>query len=56
MDNYTAWAGLQFLIIVTVIIVIVWRAVLRIFDLVESGTEKALDSMSDVRPQTPKGK
>ena len=43
MDAFTAWAGLEFLLIVTVALISLWRAMIYIFDLVETGAEKGLD-------------
>jgi len=43
MDVFTAWASLEFLVIATVALISIWRAVLYVFDLVGVGAEKALD-------------
>lgn len=43
MDAFTAWASLEFLLIVTVAIISIWRGMMYVFDLVETGAEKGLD-------------
>jgi hypothetical protein len=43
MDVFTAWASLEFLVIVTVAVISIWRAMMYIFDLVETGAEQGLD-------------
>jgi len=43
MDAFTAWAGLLYLEIATVALICIWRGVLYVFDLLETGTEKGLD-------------
>jgi len=43
MDVFTAWAGLEFLLIITVLFISIWRAIIYVFDLIESGAEKGTD-------------
>jgi len=43
MDVFTAWAGLQFTVIVTVALISIWRAIMYVADLTETGAEQGLD-------------
>lgn len=43
MDPFTAWAGLLYLEIATVALICIWRAILYVMDLVETGAEQGLD-------------
>ena len=43
MDVFTAWAGLLYLEIVTVAIIAIWRGIMYVLDLVETGAEMGLD-------------
>jgi len=43
MDVFTAWASLEFLLIVTVAVISIWRAIMYVADLTETGAEMGLD-------------
>jgi len=43
MDVFTAWASLEFLVIATVAVISIWRAIMYVADLTETGAEKGLD-------------
>jgi len=45
MDIFTAWASLEFLLIATVGVIIMWRGIIYVFDLFETGSEKVSDWM-----------
>ena len=43
MDVFTAWASLEFLLIATVALISIWRAMMYVVDLTETGAEQGLD-------------
>lgn len=45
MDVFMAWASLEFLFIATIGVIIMWRAIIYVWDLFEVGGEKLGDWM-----------
>jgi len=45
MDAFTAWASLYFLSIATVAIISIWRAIMYIFNLTETLSEKGAEML-----------
>lgn len=43
MNVFTAWAMLEYTAVVTVALISIWRAIIYVFDLVETGAEQGLD-------------
>jgi hypothetical protein len=41
MDVFTAWASLEFLVVATVALISLWRAMIYIWDITEATAEKA---------------